>query len=121
VVEAAGGTGLARVLWAAWPQARGLVASYAVLRWEFNLRVSALVGFLGGGGLGLLLYNSLQLGFHERVCTLVLVIFALVSLSDALSDRIRHSFLARLRRPVSRPLDTAGGPWIPDAGFEAAR
>ena len=67
-----GHAGWSRAPGRAWPQARGLVASYAVLRWEFNLRVSALVGFLGGGGLGLLLYNSLQLGFHERVCTLVL-------------------------------------------------
>src|SRR5262249_51622882 len=114
-------SGLSRAAWAAWPQARGLVASYAVLRWEFNLRVSALVGFLGGGGLGLLLYNSLQLGFHERVCTLVGVIFVLVSLSDAISDRLRRSQLSALRRRMSRSLDTGPTRWTPRPGLEIAR
>jgi phosphonate transport system permease protein len=47
VLEAAGATGAVRTLWGAWPQARTLVASYGIFRWEFNLRVSALVGFLG--------------------------------------------------------------------------
>jgi phosphonate transport system permease protein len=121
VLEAAGASGLSRATWAAWPQARGLVASYAVLRWEFNLRVSALVGFLGGGGLGLLLYNALQLGFHERVCTLVGVIFVLVSLSDAISDRIRRSHLSSLRRRMSRQLDTGSTRWTPRPGLEIAR
>ena len=121
VLEAAGASGLSRATWAAWPQARGLVASYAVLRWEFNLRVSALVGFLGGGGLGLLLYNSLQLGFHERVCTLVGVIFVLVSLSDAISDRLRRSQLSALRRRMSRPLDMGPPRWTPRPGLEIAR
>jgi phosphonate transport system permease protein len=121
VLEAAGASGLSRATWAAWPQARGLVASYAVLRWEFNLRVSALVGFLGGGGLGLLLYNSLQLGFHERVCTLVGVIFVLVSLSDAISDRIRRSHLGSLRRRMSRQLDMDSTRWTPRPGLEIAR
>ena len=94
VLEAAGASGPVRMLWGAWPQARALVASYGLLRWEFNLRVSALVGFLGGGGLGLKLYNALQLGFHDQVCTMVLLILALVVLSDALSDALRRSWLA---------------------------
>ncbi|HZW90304.1 MAG TPA: ABC transporter permease subunit [Myxococcaceae bacterium] len=94
MLEAAGAPPIVRTLWGAWPQARALVASYGLLRWEFNLRVSALVGFLGGGGLGLKLYNALQLGFYEQVSTMVLLIFALVVLSDALSNVLRRSWLA---------------------------
>ncbi|MGZ6163687.1 MAG: hypothetical protein ACXWLS_10185, partial [Myxococcaceae bacterium] len=67
---------------------------YGLLRWEFNLRVSALVGFLGGGGLGLKLYNALQLGFHDQVSTMVLLILGLVVLSDGLSDALRRAWLA---------------------------
>ncbi|MGZ6130941.1 MAG: PhnE/PtxC family ABC transporter permease, partial [Myxococcaceae bacterium] len=94
VLEAAGASAPVRVLWGAWPQARALVASYGLLRWEFNLRVSALVGFLGGGGLGLKLYNALQLGFHDQVSTMVLLILGLVVLSDGLSDALRRAWLA---------------------------
>jgi phosphonate transport system permease protein len=94
VLEASGATRAIRTLWGAWPQARTLVASYGILRWEFNLRASALVGFLGGGGLGLRLYNAVQLAFYEQVTTMVLLILALVVVSDALSDALRRSWLA---------------------------
>jgi phosphonate transport system permease protein len=105
VLEAAGATGAVRMLWGAWPQVRTLVTSYGLLRWEFNLRVSALVGFLGGGGLGLKLYNAVQLGFYEQVSTMVLLILFLVVVSDALSDVLRRSWLApaALRRETARP------------------
>jgi len=108
VLDAGGATGAVRTLWGAWPQARTLVASYGLLRWEFNLRVSALVGFLGGGGLGLKLYNAVQLGFYEQVSTMVLLIFALVVVSDALSDRLRRRWLApaTLRRGPARSVQT---------------
>ena len=94
MLDAAGAAPTVRTLWGAWPQARALVASYGLLRWEFNLRVSALVGFLGGGGLGLKLYNALQLGFYDQVSTMVLLIFALVVLSDAVSNVLRRNWLA---------------------------
>ncbi len=107
MLEAGGASAGIRMLWGAWPQARTLVASYGLLRWEFNLRVSALVGFVGGGGLGLKLYNAIQLGFYEQVSTMVLLIFGLVVLSDALSDRLRRSWLApaTVRRETGRPVD----------------
>jgi len=107
VLEAAGASAAVRTLWAAWPRARALVASYGLLRWEFNLRASALVGFLGGGGVGLKLYNALQLGFYEQVSTMVLLIFGLVVVSDWLSDRLRRSWLApaTLRHEVGHPVD----------------
>jgi phosphonate transport system permease protein len=93
-LEASGASAPVRTLWGAWPQVRALAAGYGLLRWEFNLRVSALVGFLGGGGLGLKLYNAIQLGFYDQVCTMVLVILCLVMLSDRLSDSVRRRWLA---------------------------
>ena len=124
VLEAAGATGAIRTLCGAWPQARTLIASYGLLRWEFNLRVSALVGFLGGGGLGLKLYNAVQLGFYEQVSTMVLLILLLVVVSDALSDTLRRNWLApaALRREAARPMYArlARGPadWPPEAPSE---
>jgi phosphonate transport system permease protein len=108
VLDAAGASAPLRTLWGAWPQARALAASYGLLRWEFNLRVSALVGFLGGGGLGLKLYNAIQLGFYDQVTTMVLVILGLVMMSDGLSDAVRRSWIApaalrRERRGVTNP------------------
>jgi len=85
-----GATGLQRLLWAAWPQARETLASYTLLRWDHNLRASTVVGLVGGGGIGLALYNAVQLGFYDRAATLVLLVFVLISVTDALADLLRR-------------------------------
>ncbi len=88
-LRAIGATPLQRLLWARWPQARETLLSYTLLRWETNLRLSTVVGLVGGGGLGLALYNDVQLGWYPRVATLVLVIYLLVVVTDFLADRLR--------------------------------
>jgi phosphonate transport system permease protein len=77
------------LLWAMWPQARPLLSSYTVLRWEMNLRASTLLGLVGGGGLGQAIYNNVQLGFYNRLSTLILLIYALVLASDWIGERLR--------------------------------
>lgn len=77
------------LLWAIWPQARPLLSSYTVLRWETNLRASTILGLVGGGGLGQVIYNNVQLGFYPRLTTLILIIYALVLASDWIGERLR--------------------------------
>lgn len=77
------------LLWAIWPQARPLMSSYTVLRWETNLRASTILGLVGGGGLGQAIYNNVQLGFYTRLSTLILLIYALVLASDWIGERLR--------------------------------
>jgi phosphonate transport system permease protein len=88
-LRAAGATPLQRLFWASWPQARETLASYTLLRWETNLRLSTVVGLVGGGGLGLALYNDVQLGWYPRASTLVLIIYLLVVVTDFLASRLR--------------------------------
>ncbi len=77
------------LLWAMWPQARPLLSSYTVLRWEMNLRASTILGLVGGGGLGQAIYNNVQLGFYTRLSTLILLTYALVLASDWIGERLR--------------------------------
>jgi len=77
------------LLWAVWPQARPLLTSYTVLRWETNLRASTILGLVGGGGLGQAIYNNVQLGFYPRLTTLIVLIYALVLASDWIGQRLR--------------------------------
>ncbi len=91
-VEALRSLGASRLqvlLWAIWPQARPLLSSYTVLRWETNLRAATILGLVGGGGLGQAIYNNVQLGFYSRLSTLILVIYALVLASDWMGERLR--------------------------------
>lgn len=77
------------LLWAMWPQARPLLSSYTVLRWEMNLRASTILGLVGGGGLGQAIFNNVQLGFYSRLSTLILLTYALVLASDWIGERLR--------------------------------
>jgi phosphonate transport system permease protein len=77
------------LVWAIWPQARPLLSSYTVLRWEMNLRASTILGLVGGGGLGQAIYNNVQLGFYPRLSTLILLVYGLVLASDWIGERLR--------------------------------
>jgi phosphonate transport system permease protein len=78
--------------WGLWPQAKRMLASYTIVRWETNLRVSTILGLVGGGGLGQAIYNNVQLGFYARLSTLLLITYAMVMLSDWIGDTVfRHS------------------------------
>lgn len=76
------------LLWAVWPQTRQLMGSYTVLRWDMNLRAATILGLVGGGGLGQVMYNDVQLGFYPRVATLIAVIYGLVMATDWAGTRI---------------------------------
>ena len=68
-----------------------------------------LVRLAGGGGLGLALYNAVQLGFYDRAATLVAVVFVLVSMTDALADRLR-------RKPAVQREPESGLALVAEAG-----
>lgn len=88
-LRAAGARRFQILIWGMWPQARPLLTSYTVLRWEMNLRISTVLGLVGGGGLGQAIYNNLQLGFYARLSTLILIIYSLVLTTDWLGYRLR--------------------------------
>ena len=90
-LRAAGATPLQILVWGMVPLARPMLVSYTVLRWEMNLRVSTVLGLVGGGGLGMAIYNNVQLGFYSRVATLVLLVYLLVAFTDWLGERLRVS------------------------------
>jgi phosphonate transport system permease protein len=115
-LRAAGARPLQIFLWAMWPQARPMLASYTVLRWEMNLRVSTVLGLVGGGGLGQAIYNNVQLGFYARLTTLVALVYLLVVSTDWVSDRLRF----RPPRPARAAADPpAAAP--PPAGRPAPK
>jgi phosphonate transport system permease protein len=99
-LRATGATPLQLLIWGAWPEARRMLVSYTVLRWEMNLRTSTVVGLAGGGGLGIELYNTMQLGFYPRMATLILAVYVMVAATGWIGDRIRRRLTAPSRRPT---------------------
>lgn len=61
--------------------------------WEFNLRDSAVLGLVGAGGLGLLLSDAVSLFEWQRLATILLFLFFMVSSFSAISSLIRRRLL----------------------------
>ncbi len=66
--------------------------SYALLRFEINVRASAILGFVGSGGIGYDLKIAMQWGAgkYDQVVAIFIILFLTIVLIDRLSDRVRR-------------------------------
>jgi len=64
--------------------------AYTLYRWEMNIRMAAVLGFVGAGGLGQMLYFHLSIFQQSQAATVLLAVLLLVFAVDALSGRLRH-------------------------------
>ncbi len=67
------------------------LTSYTVYRWECAIRSSVVLGFVGAGGLGQQMDNSMKMFNGGEVATMLLVFMALVALADQVSASLRKS------------------------------
>ena len=91
--EAGGGATLA-FLYGTLPVVLPQFTSYALYRWEYNIRMAAVLGFVGAGGLGQMLYVALSVFKTHEAATLLLAMIAIVIAVDVLSAWMRR-FLGR--------------------------
>jgi phosphonate transport system permease protein len=72
------------------PQVIPPFLSFTIYRWDINVRMSTIIGFVGGGGIGYILKPRVDLGEWGEVGTLVLLIAGTVWLMDIISAKIRE-------------------------------
>lgn len=92
-VRATGAAPLQEVAWGVLPQVMPLWTSYALYRFESNARSATVLGLIGAGGIGQLLFDSLNAFQYGRTAAIVIVIVAAVSLIDLLSQALRVRLL----------------------------
>ncbi|MDR7435398.1 MAG: phosphonate ABC transporter, permease protein PhnE [Armatimonadota bacterium] len=96
IVEAAKGVGANRLHLARfviWPESANSVLSQLLFMFEYNIRASAILGFVGAGGIGFYMQAYLNTLSYQRLATLLMMIFALVLAMDLLSTWIRKRYL----------------------------
>ena len=71
------------------PQTAAELTSYTVYRWECAIRSSAVLGFVGAGGLGQQMDSSMKMFNGSEVVTMLLVFMLLVWLADKVSAWLR--------------------------------
>jgi phosphonate transport system permease protein len=73
------------------PQNAAELTSYTVYRWECAIRSSAVLGFVGAGGLGQLMDSSMKMFNGSEVASILLVFMLLVWLADRMSAALRKN------------------------------
>ena len=92
-ITATGATRLQTVLYAVAPQVVPPFLAFTIYRWDINVRTSIVVGFVGGGGIGLALFQYQQLTQWHRVGTVAFLTIIVVWTLDALSARVREKLI----------------------------
>jgi phosphonate transport system permease protein len=75
------------------PQVMPLWISYALYRFESNVRSATVVGMVGAGGIGVVLWEFIRGCQFPQTCAVMVIIVIAVSLTDLASQRIRKLFI----------------------------
>jgi phosphonate ABC transporter permease subunit PhnE len=89
-VTATGATRLQMIIYAVVPQIVPTYVSLTMYRWDINVRMSTIIGFAGGGGIGFLLQQNANLLRYREASAQILAIALVVTAMDYLSSYLRQ-------------------------------
>lgn len=92
-IRATGASRVQEVIFGVIPQVLPLWISYSLYRFESNVRSATVVGLVGAGGIGVLLWEYIRGFYYGETAAVMIVIIVTVSLLDILSQRLRKLFL----------------------------
>ena len=92
-VEATGATRLQTIMYAVVPQMIAPFVSFSIYRWDINVRMSTVIGLVGGGGIGFILIQYIRLLDYRAAGIAVWFIAVTVAVLDYVSSEIRQRFV----------------------------
>jgi phosphonate transport system permease protein len=92
-IRATGATPLAEIVFGVLPQVMPLWISYTLYRFESNVRSAAVVGIVGAGGIGALLWDVIRGFQYAQTMAIMMMIIVTVSVLDLISARIRRTLI----------------------------
>jgi len=95
-IEALQATGAGRIQTVAYgviPQIGPLFLAYSIYRWDINVRMSMILGFVGAGGIGVFLQQHINLFHYAQVSTAFILILITVTLIDLGSSWLQRRVL----------------------------
>jgi phosphonate ABC transporter permease subunit PhnE len=92
-VQATGANQLQTIVYAVVPQIIPPYISFTMYRWDINVRMSTIIGFVGGGGIGFLLSQNINLLDYRAASAQMLAIAVVVASMDYISSVIREKYV----------------------------
>jgi phosphonate transport system permease protein len=92
-IRSTGAHVLEEIVYGVLPQVMPLWISYALYRFESNVRSATVVGMVGAGGIGVILWEVIRGFQYTQTCAVLLMIVVTVSVIDLVSSRLRKIFI----------------------------
>ncbi|WP_144159836.1 phosphonate ABC transporter, permease protein PhnE [Paraburkholderia sp. BCC1885] len=92
-VRATGATSLDEIVYAVLPQVLPLWISYALYRFESNVRSAMVVGMVGAGGIGVVLYEAIRSFDYASTSAVLIMVIAVVTAIDLVSAWLREKVI----------------------------
>ncbi len=92
-IQATGANRLQTIIYAVIPQIVPPYVSFTMYRWDINVRMSTIIGFAGGGGIGFLLLQNINLLNYRAASAQMLAIAIVVAAMDYISSAIREHYV----------------------------
>ncbi|MGH8912270.1 MAG: ABC transporter permease subunit [Acidimicrobiia bacterium] len=92
-VRATGANRLQTIVYSVVPQIVPPYISFTMYRWDINVRMSTILGFVGGGGIGSILQQNINLLQYQAAAVQMLAIAIVVASMDYASSRMREHFV----------------------------
>ncbi|MCB9957047.1 MAG: phosphonate ABC transporter, permease protein PhnE [Rhodospirillaceae bacterium] len=89
-IRATGANGVQEVIYGVIPQVLPLWISYSLYRFESNVRSATVLGIVGAGGIGQLLYENIRGFYYDETAAILIIIILVVSALDILSQQLRR-------------------------------
>ncbi len=89
-VRATGATPLDEIIYGVLPQVMPLWISYALYRFESNVRSAMVVGMVGAGGIGVVLYEEIRSFDYGPTCAVMIMVIVVVTVIDLISAWLRE-------------------------------
>ena len=89
-ITATGASRLQTIMYAVVPQVVPPFVSFTIYRWDINVRMSTIIGFVGGGGIGFLLQQWINLLRYREAATAMWAIAFVVATLDYVSSKVRE-------------------------------
>ena len=89
-IKATGANRIQTIVYGVIPQIIPPYISYTMYRWDINVRMSTIIGFAGGGGIGFLLIQNINLLNYRAASVQMIAIALVVASMDYLSSKMRE-------------------------------
>jgi phosphonate transport system permease protein len=92
-IRSTGANLIEEIVFGVIPQVMPLWISFSLYRFESNVRSASVVGMVGAGGIGVILWEIIRGFYYAETCAVLIIIIITVSLLDLISAQVRKMFI----------------------------